>query len=139
MKARWKIVLVLIALVLVSGYAGGLIGARIQRQKYWRRIHPEAWNVHAMRTLEGRLHLEPAQKDKVQAVLDSGVVELQQVRGETITKTNAILDRLIAEVERDLSPEQRAEFEKLKSERKETNLDMLNVEPPRAAATPVPR
>ena len=47
MRARWRIIVVLVALVLVSGYAGGLIGARIQRQKAWRRSHPEAANMAA--------------------------------------------------------------------------------------------
>ena len=108
MKPRWRIALILIALVLVSGFVGALIGARIQRQKSWRRTHPEAWNINAMRTLEQHLHFVPAQKDKVQAILDGGVVELREVRSDTIVKTNAILDRLIEQVDREADAEQHA-------------------------------
>lgn len=135
MKARWKIIVVLVVLVLVSGYTGGLIGARIQRQKAWRRSHPEAWNVSAMKTLERRLKLTPEQKEKVQAILDGGVVELKAVRVETIAKADAVIDRMIVEADRELTPEQRIEFAKIK--REETNLDVLKVEP--RPATPAPR
>ena len=136
MKSRWKIVLVLLALVLVSGVVGALIGARIARDKARRRSHPEAWNVSAMRSLELRLHLTPAQKEKAQAILDSGVVELKSVRIETIAKADVVVARMIAELDRELTPEQRVEFAKLKDERDETDLDMLKVEP---RATPAPR
>ena len=129
MKTRWKIVLVLLALVLVSGFAGALVGARIARQKAWRRSHPEAWNVSAMHTLEHRLKLTPPQKEKVQAILDGGVVELKTVRVETIAKANVVIERMIAEVDRELTPEQRTEFEKIKSERDEVDLDVLKAEP----------
>jgi len=55
MRRRWKIIVVLVALVFVSGYAGALIGARISAQKKrGGRSHPEAWNVSAMNTLERR-------------------------------------------------------------------------------------
>jgi hypothetical protein len=135
MRARWRIIVVLVALVFVSGYAGGLIGARIQRKKDWRRSHPEAWNVSAMHTLESRLKLTPEQKEKVQSILDSGVVELKAVRVDTIARADAVIDRMIAAADRELTPEQRIEFAKMK--REETNLDVLKVEP--RPGTPVPR
>jgi hypothetical protein len=136
MKARWKIIVVLVALVFVSGYAGALIGARIQRNKAWRRSHPEAWNVSAMNTLERRLKLTPEQREKIQAIIDDGVVELKAVRVETIAKADAVIERMIVEADRELTPEQRVEFAKIK--RDETNLDVLKVEPRSATPAPAP-
>jgi Spy/CpxP family protein refolding chaperone len=124
----WKITLILLAIVLLSGLGGGLVGNRLAREQARRRSNPEAWNVSAMRTLEKRLRLTPEQVEKVQALLDARVVELRATREETMTKTNRILDQLIAEIDKVLTPEQVAEFTKLHTQRKR-GLEVLNVEP----------
>ena len=126
---HWKIVLALLAIVLLSGYGGGIVGYRIAREQARRRSNPEAWNVIAMRLLESRLKLTPSQVEKVHAVMDANVVDLTAVREETIGKTNVILNRMIAQIDQELTPAQAAELLKLRSERKPVPLEMLNVEP----------
>ena len=126
---HWKIVLVLLAIVLLSGYGGGIVGYRLAKERARRRSNPEAWNVIAMRVLESRLKLTPPQIEKVHAVMDANVVDLTAVREETIGKTNVILDRMIAQIDQELTPEQAVELLKLRAERKPVPLEMLNVEP----------
>ena len=125
----WKIILVLLAIALLSGYGGGIVGYRIAKEKARRRSNPEAWNVTAMRVLEDRLKLAPAQIEKVQAVMDANVVDLVATREETMVKTNAILEKMVAQIERELTPEQAVELLKLRTERKPVPLEMLYVEP----------
>ncbi len=125
----WKIVLVLLAITLLSAYGGGIVGYRVAKEKARRRSNPEAWNVTAMRVLEDRLKLTPPQIEKVQAVMDANVVDLVATREETMTKTNAILERMVAQIERELTPVQVAELLKLRAERKPVPLEMLYVEP----------
>ena len=126
---HWKIILALFAIALLSAYGGGIVGYRVAKEQARRRSNPEAWNVIAMRLLESRLKLTPPQIEKVQAVMDAGVVDLTAVREETIAKTNPILDRLIAQIDHELTPEQAAELLKLRAEKKPVPLEMLNVEP----------
>ena len=126
---HWKIILALVAIVLLSGYGGGIVGYRVAKEKARRRSNPEAWNVIAMRVLESRLRLTPAQMEKVHAVMDANVIDLTAVREETVGKTNVILDRMIAQIEKELTPEQAAELLKLRTERKPVPLEMLYVEP----------
>ena len=126
---HWKIILALLAIALLSAYGGGIVGYRVAKDQARRRSNPEAWNVTAMRVLESRLKLTPAQIGKVQAVVDAGVVDLIAVREETIAKTNPILDRMIAQIDGELTPAQAAELLKLRAERKPVSLDLLNVEP----------
>ena len=125
----WKIILVLVVIALLSGYGGGIVGYRIAKEKARRRSNPEAWNVTAMRVLEDRLKLAPAQIEKVQAVMDANVVDLVATREETMVKTNAILEKMVAQIERELTPEQAVELLKLRTERKPVPLEMLYVEP----------
>lgn len=125
----WKIILALIAIAVLSGYGGGIVGYRIAKEKARRRSNPEAWNVTAMRVLEERLKLSPEQVGKVQGVMDANVVDLIATREETMAKTNVILERMVAQIEKELTPEQAAELLKLRSERKPVPLEMLYVEP----------
>ena len=125
----WKIILVLVVIALLSAYGGGIVGYRIAKEKARRRSNPEAWNVTAMRVLEDRLKLTPPQIEKVQAVMDANVVDLVAVRDETMVKTNAILDRMIAQIDAELTPQQAVELLKLRAEKKPAPLEMLYVEP----------
>jgi Spy/CpxP family protein refolding chaperone len=129
MKPTWKIAALLAAIVLLSGFTGYYFGFQVAKAKARARSNPDSWNVSAMKTLERKLKLTPAQHEKVQAILDSGVDELRGIRIDTIAKSNRVLERLIAEVGNELTPEQREEFAKLKAERIQANLDMLKVEP----------
>jgi len=129
MKPTWKIGALLTAIVLLSGFAGYFGGFQVARAKARARSNPDSWNVSAMKTLDRKLKLAPAQHEKVQAILDSGVDELRGIRIDTIAKSNRVLERLIAEVGQELTPEQRVEFAKLKAERIQASLDMLKVEP----------
>lgn len=125
----WKIILALLAIALLSAYGGGIVGYRIATENARRKSNPEAWNVIAMRLLESRLKLTPPQIEKVQAIMDAGVVDLTAVREETIAKTNPILDRMIAQIDAELTPEQAVELLRLRVEKKPAPLDMLYVEP----------
>ena len=129
MMKHWKIVLLLLAITLLSAYGGGIVGYCVAKEKARRRSNPEAWNVTAMRVLEDRLKLTPAQTEKVQAVMDANVVDLVATRDETMTKTNAILEKMVAQIEKELTPMQVAELVKLRTERKPAPLEMLYVEP----------
>jgi hypothetical protein len=129
MKARWKITAILVAIVLASGLAGGFVGFQWAKIKARKRSNPETWNVQAMRALERRLVLTPEQHGRVQAILDGGVEELKGLRIETIAQSNRVLDRMVAEVEQELTLEQRVEFAKFKPKNVQANLDMLKVEP----------
>ena len=129
MIRHWRIILVLLVLVLLSGVGGGFVGFRLARDQARRRSNPEMWNVAAMRTLERRLNLTPPQKERIQAVMDSHMDELREIRRETVAKTDATLDVMVAEIKREITPEQDAELQKLLAERKPASIEMLYIEP----------
>jgi len=126
---RWKIILTLAAVVLISGLAGGVIGTRLAYTRIHRHNIPQTWNETVMRKLQRQLRLTPDQAQKIQARMDSRVDELTALREQTITKTNGIIEQLIDDVDHELTPEQKVEFAKLKQERGQTTLDLLKVQP----------
>jgi hypothetical protein len=123
------IILLLIALMIISGLAGTCIGIRIGKDRVRKRSVPEAWNVEAMKSLQRKLDLTPEQAAKVQAVLDSGVDELRGVRTDTLARTDKIINRLVGEIEPLITEEQRPLFHKLVEERAQASLEMLNIVP----------
>lgn len=129
MKARWKLILSLVSLVLISMAVGAYIGSELTRKSMRRRGLAQNWNASAMRTLETRLKLNPQQIPKIQEVLDRRVLALQTIRDETVARTLAEVDQLFTEVSAELTSEQKVEFEKLKKSRNANILDVLNLTP----------
>ena len=128
MSLRGKIALTLVAIILVSGVAGGFAGFHYGKIVFRKRSNPEDWNVRAMRAFDNGLQLTPEQHARVQTIMDGAVEDFMSIRTETIEKSNHVLERRIAEISAELTPEQRAKFEeRIKSVR--ANLDMLKVEP----------
>ena len=128
----WKTVLCLAAPVLVSGLLGGLIGRRWTRMEFERRSDPSYWNQTAMRDLDRTLKPTPPQRRKIQEHLDAAVEELKGVRAETIRRSAAIVMRLVDQVDKELTPEQRPAFARMKPKPSDlANLNLLNVETPK--------
>lgn len=129
-RNAWKVAACLIALVLVSGLLGGLLGRRVARLEFQRRSDPRHWNQTVVHDLERALKPTPEQRAKIQAHIDAAVEELDAVRGETVRRSATIVGRLIEQVDRELTPQQRPAFDRMKPKPSElSSLHLLNVEP----------
>lgn len=129
LRQHWKVAVSLAALVVVSASAGGVIGHRIARRQIDARNNPENWNEYVGREFDRLIQPTPAQRPKFAAYLDDAVRELQAIRRDTIERSTNVIWRLVAEVERELTPEQRRAFAALKPRPADLNLDVLNVTP----------
>jgi hypothetical protein len=127
---HWKIALYLLAIIVASGLAGGLIGHRIARRLLDARNDPANWNEHVAREFDRVVNPTPDQQVKVQAHLNQAVRELQAIRWETIARSTNVIWRLVAEVEQELTPEQRRAFQVMKPQPADLTLDLLKVKPP---------
>lgn len=128
-RQQWKIALSLAALVTVSAGTGAVLGHRIARQQIDARNDPENWNDYVSREFERLIRPSPEQRPKVKSHLDNAVRQLQAIRIETVQRSTNVIWRLVADVERELTPEQRKAFEALKPQPSDLNLDVLNVTP----------
>jgi hypothetical protein len=131
MNARnsWKIIVCLLALILVSGAAGTLVGRRWARADMARRDNPETWNEAALRTFERTVRPTPEQRPQIEASLAAAIEELKAIRADTILRSSNVIWRLVADVERRLTPEQREAFQAMKPRQQDlTTLDLLQVE-----------
>jgi DNA-binding MarR family transcriptional regulator len=127
---HWKIASCLLAIVVVSGLAGSLIGHRVARRQLEVRNNPENWNEHVAREFDRIVKPTPGQGAKIQAILDQAVRELQAIRLDTIARSTNVIGRLVTDVDRELTPEQRKAFEVMKPRSAELTLEVLKVKPP---------
>ena len=131
-RGVWKTVICLVALAAVSAAVGGLVGRRLARREFERRSDPVNWNEAALRDLERKLKPTLPQLEKIRGHMDAAVADLIRVRTETIKQSTAIVLRLVEQVEKELTPEQRRAFAALKPKPAElSNLKLLNVDTPK--------
>ncbi len=127
---HWKIVACLAALVFASGLAGLLWGQRLARVKLEQRNDPDTWNESAMRTFERTVKPTAEQRPRIQACLEAAVNDLKAIRADTLARSTNVIWRLVNQVEKELTPEQRAAFERMKPRQSDlTTLEILRVEP----------
>jgi len=124
-----RIILCLLALTLVSGLAGGLIGHRVARRQLEARNDPENWNEHVIQEFDRIVQPTAEQAPKIQAHLDRAVQDLVAIRSETVARTTNVIWRLVAEVDQELTPKQREAFTVMKPKPGELGLEMLKVKP----------
>jgi len=126
---RWRIVVNLVALVLISALVGGLIGRRLTRSALEARNSPQHWNESVIGEFVQRVHPTAEQLPRVRAHLDAAVRDLQSIRRDTVTRSAEVIGRLVSAVEAELTPEQRVAFERMKPAPGELDLDILNTSP----------
>jgi hypothetical protein len=126
---HWNILACLLAIALASGLAGALIGHRLAHREMARRNNLENWNEHVARKFDRIVKPSPEQDTRIQAHLDQAVRELEDIRLQTIARSTNVIWRLVAEVERELTPEQRRAFEAIKPKPADLTLDVLKVKP----------
>jgi hypothetical protein len=126
---HWRIAFCLVALVIVSGLVGALLGHRVARRQVEVRNDPVSWNEHVAHTFDRIVKPDPEQGARIQAHLDGAVRELQAIRLETIARSTNVIWRLVGEVEKELTPEQRKAFDTMKPKPADLTLDVLKVKP----------
>lgn len=116
----------LLGIGVLCAMAGGAVGYRLGRDAVRARANPETWHAHATRRFDAIVKPTPEQSRRVDAHLTATLSELREIRNDTITRTAAAVDRLVAKVESELTPEQRVAFESLKPRRGEVGLEVLS-------------
>lgn len=111
-----------------GGVVGGMLGYRWGRDSARQRADPETWHERAARRFEEIVRPTPEQAPRLDAHLNAALEELRGIRRDTLARSAAAIDRLVERVESELTPEQKAAFEKLKPRRDEVGLEVLKTE-----------
>lgn len=118
----------LAGVTLLGGLGGGMVGHRLGRQAMQARSDPESWHTRASRHFEQAVHPTPEQSEKLERHLGEALAELKAIRLEALNRSTEVIDRLAARVEAELTPEQKAAFERIKPRREDLMPDVMKIE-----------
>ena len=115
MTKPWQIWLVLIA-IFSTGLAGGwLVERHIARRQVQRPPPPEVWVARQIERVTGEVQLTPEQKERIRPIITANIDQLIKLRRQAID----ILDLMGKQIAAELTPEQRAKYEKILQERRD--------------------
>ncbi len=103
-------------LTLVIGFSlgvGFVFGVLAMKAFEKKKENPAFWKESAMKRLE-KLHPTDTQRQLFEAHTDKAVSELSDLRKSALVSVWQIVGRTLTHIEQDLTPEQKATFEKLR-------------------------
>lgn len=112
-RPRFKILFLLSLLVLISAGAGFFFGFAVSSSINRKKENPVFWKQAAMKHLQ-KLKPTDEQRKKFEARTNSAVDELTHLRKEAIKDVWEIVERAVADLDKELTPEQRETFIKIK-------------------------
>ncbi len=123
MDKPWKVILLLVGIFAAGGVAGGFVGREFARKKKDSGQHTplpvEQWAPEQLRRLVQRLQLTPEQSERLRPILRRDMEDLGRNRGQYLSESRRIIERMEKDIADQLTPEQKAEYEKIKQERAE--------------------
>lgn len=110
---HWKIAASLIALFIVGMVTGAVLTVAVVK-KIAR--DNDNWPVATYRLYKKRLKLTPEQEQKLRPTFELAGEELRGIRRDTMHDIFEVIRRANVEIEKELTPEQKVEFDKLRED-----------------------
>ncbi|MFZ4595078.1 MAG: hypothetical protein ACOYOF_12535 [Verrucomicrobiaceae bacterium] len=117
-RPKLKILFLLSLLVLVSATAGFFVGIVLSSVINKKKDDPEFWKQSAMKQLP-KLKPTEAQQKIFEARADASVQELIEIRKQGIRDVWDVIERTLADVDKELTPEQRETLIKIRPKKPE--------------------
>lgn len=119
-RRRVKVISLLSFLILVSVAVGFFLGIIVSSVVNKKKETPKFWREAAMKQLV-KLKPTEAQRKAFEAPVDEAVKDLTELRKQAIHDVWQIVDRALVKIEKELTPQQREQFEKIKPRNKPRN------------------
>jgi len=103
--------------LLAGGVAGGLTGYRFGIQKLSRPPSAEQMATSVIQRLEQELRLTAEQQKQISPLVDSFVVEMNEVHSNTVERAVGVIQHMHQRVAEVLTPEQRELLQHMQQER----------------------
>ncbi len=116
---RWKVGLALTAIFLCGVLVGGMGALRFVQEGARRHVDPARWSATVLDQLGRRLHLTPAQRERIAPLVRAGAEEARAARRRAFGETRGIIDRTHNQIAAELSETQRPELERFIAERRQ--------------------
>lgn len=103
--------------LLAGGVVGGLAGYRFGTQRLAQPLAAEQMAASVKQRLQQELRLTAEQQKQIAPLVDSFVLEMNEVHSNTVERAVGVIQRMHQRVEEVLTPEQRELLQHLQQER----------------------
>lgn len=111
---HWKIILSLVAIFIVGFVSGGVTTLAITKRAMARRAAINNLGPAVAQHYARQLDLTPEQVEKLKPIFARAAADIRSSRSNMMMQVMLTMREMNEEVARELTPEQRAEFEKMK-------------------------
>ncbi|MGC3991424.1 MAG: hypothetical protein QM796_17415 [Chthoniobacteraceae bacterium] len=117
---QWKSILAVCAIFILGLVCGSLLTVRVIDHKLQTvvRSGPEGVRALVLQRLTRQLHLTPDQREKVQAITEKTMAELQASRRKIAPEINQTMEMALSEIRTILNPEQIRKLDELADRRR---------------------
>jgi hypothetical protein len=124
-RVHWRVYAYLLSCAAIIFVAGMLLGHWIARRQLEALRDVESWRERVGSKFNQTVHPEPEQTARIKAHMDRAVQDLQAISFDAVVRSTNVIWRLVGEVDKELTPEQRRAFEAMKPKPGEITLDMV--------------
>lgn len=125
----------MLLLAVVSGIIGFFLGIAAAKAVSKKKDDPAVWHETALKGLE-KLHPTDAQRERFRAIVGVAVDELTVVRNSTLETVVSVFNRAVDDIEKELTPEQKQAFAKMKPTKDQITLELLKKTKQRRSGDP---
>ena len=111
---NWKVSLSLVAIFLAGAVTGGVLTLRVVKRIAAQQGQFEKLPSLILSRMQSRLKLTPEQTARIQPAVDQAARDLRDLRSTAGTTILATLATLETQIERELTSEQKPQFEKIR-------------------------
>lgn len=114
-----RVALYLAFIFLAGAVSGGILMRTVGTERPPRRGPPSVGKMcdHVRKRFQERLALTPEQMRKIDPIIERMGEELRAIHERSTAEVESVIQRTNAEIARELTPEQRIQFEKMEQER----------------------
>lgn len=129
--AKPRRIIVAFVLVFAAGVAAGMVLTKLQvRRAFERSLQLETWIAETMKKLDRELALTPEQRAKILPLVEAGARQVRANLVSMATNSALLIDRLGGDIDRELTPEQRAAHGRMREEFRQRMREALHMEFP---------
>lgn len=132
---RFRAAFLMLLLAIVSGIIGFFLGIAVAKAVSKKKDDPAVWHETALKGLE-KLHPTDVQRERFRAIVGIAVDELTVVRNSTLETVVSVFNRTVDDIEKELTPEQKQAFAKMKPTKDQITLELLKKTKQRRADDP---
>lgn len=113
---RWKIILTLAAIFAAGAVTGGVFALGVVKKAVDQKINPNRWPGSLLDSYQKRLKLTPDQVEQMRPVVEQSRREWADSVRAAVGSYGSIIRRLDEQLEPLLTPEQKAEHQRIREE-----------------------